>query len=220
MDGYFSVRVHHGGTFENIHGDIDYRDGQTTVWDNCDIDRWSFFEMKDGLAEMGHTGNYDMWFSQSNVRLEDTLKPIVDDRGAMEMGKIGLAFSIVELYLLHTLFELTEILQLPLNEPPPPLSSRGEGDTDDGDEDSDDGDDSDDTDDGDEDSDDGNEPSPPPEPHTVRLSDDDGSDYDSDDDTDADSAADIIFNDSEEEDVEKDFFDSVDGAQEQRTKKS
>ncbi|KAF7841623.1 Sporozoite surface protein 2 [Senna tora] len=241
MNGYFSVRVHHGGTFENIHGDIDYRDGQTTVWDNCDIDRWSFFEMKDGLAEMGHTGNYDMWFAQPNARLEDTLKPIIDDRGAMELGKIGLAFGIVELYLLHTPFELTEILQLPSNEPPPPLSSRGEGDNDDGDEDNDGGDDNDDTDNGVEDSDDGNEPPPPPEPHTVRLSDDEymvnegeatedegheghegdesGSNYDSDDDTDADSAADIRFNDSEEEDIEKDFFDSVDGAQEQRTKK-
>ncbi|KAF7845481.1 putative transcription factor interactor and regulator CCHC(Zn) family [Senna tora] len=204
MDGYFSVRVHHGGTFENIHGDIDYRDGQTTIWDNCDIDRWSFFEMKDGLAEMGHTGNYDMWFAQPNARLEDTLKPIVDDRGAMELGKIGLAF---------------EILQLPSNEPPPPLSSKGEGDNDDRDEDNDGGDDNDDTDDGVEDSDDGNEPPPPPEPYTVRLSDDDGSDYESDDDTDADSAADIRFNDSEEEDIENDFFDSDDGAQEQRTKK-
>ncbi|KAF7814423.1 Sporozoite surface protein 2 [Senna tora] len=244
MDGYFSVRVHHGGTFENIHGDIDYRDGQTTIWDNCDIDRWSFFEMKDGLAEMGHTGNYDMWFAQPNARLEDTLKPIVDDRGAMELGKIGLAFGIVELYLLHTPFELTEILQLPSNEPPPPLSSKGEGDNDDRDEDNDGGDDNDDTDDGVEDSDDGNEPPPPPEPHTVRLSDDEytvnegeatedecdegheddegdesGSDYESDDDTDADSAADIRFNDSEEEDIENDFFDSDDGAQEQRTKK-
>ncbi|KAF7836002.1 putative MULE transposase domain-containing protein [Senna tora] len=230
----------HHGTFENIHGDIDYRDGETTVWDNCDIDRWSFFAMKDGLAEMGHTGNYDMWFAQPNVRLEDTLKPIVDDRGAMKMGQIGLTVGIMDLYLLHTQFEFTEILHLPSNEPPPP-KSRGEGDTDDGDEDSDGGDD---TDDGDEDSDDENEPPPPPEPHTVRLSDDEyvanegeatedegdegheddeadqsGSDYDSDDDTDADSAADIRFNDSEQEDVEKDFFESVDGPQEQRTKR-
>ncbi|KAF7836010.1 hypothetical protein G2W53_010869 [Senna tora] len=220
MDGYFSVRVHHGGTFENIHGHIDYRDGETTVLDNCDIDRWSFFEIKHGLVEMGHIGNYDMWFAQPNVRLDDTLKPIVDDREAMKMGQIGLAVGIVDLYLLHT---------------------DGEGDIDDGDEDSDGGDDSDDTDDGDDDNDDGNKPPPIPEPHTLRLSDEEyvanegeatedegheddegdqsGSDYDSDDDTDAISAAGIKFNDSEEEDVEKDFFDSVDGAQEQRTKR-
>ncbi|KAF7822066.1 sodium/potassium/calcium exchanger 1-like [Senna tora] len=159
---------------------------------------WSFFELKDGLAEMGHKEKYDMWFANPNVRLEDTLRPIVDDRGAMEMGVVGLVVGMVDLYLLHTPFEFTEILTLLSNEPPPPP------DTDDGDEDTDDGKDND-----------------------AVEEDNDGDDYkedgdqsdDLDDDSDADSATDIRFNDSEEEDVEKDYFDSGDEAKEQRTKR-
>ncbi|KAF7835385.1 hypothetical protein G2W53_010244 [Senna tora] len=191
-----SVKVHHGGTFVNIHGDLQYIDGEETIWDNCDIDRWSFFELKDGLAEMGHKEKYDMWLADPNVRLKDTLRPIVDDRGAMEMGLVGLAVGMVDLYLLHTPFEFTEILALPSNEPPP-APDTDDGKDNDGVEEDNDGDGVEEDNDGDDDKEDG----------------------DQSDDSDADSAADIRFNDSEEEDVEEDYFDSGDGAKEQRTKR-
>ncbi|KAF7802826.1 uncharacterized protein G2W53_041937 [Senna tora] len=126
---------------------------------------------------MGHKEKYDMWSADPNVRLEHTLKPIVDDRGAMEMGLVGLAVA----------------------------PNTYDGKDNDGVEEDNDGDvveeDNEEDNDGDDDKEDG-----------------DQSD-DSDDDSDPDSAADIRFNDSEEEDIEKDYFDSGDGAKEQKTKR-
>ncbi|KAF7821256.1 uncharacterized protein G2W53_026711 [Senna tora] len=49
------------------------------------FNKWSFFEMKDGISEMGHNDKYDMWFADPNVHLEDSLRPVVDDRQTMEM---------------------------------------------------------------------------------------------------------------------------------------
>ncbi|KAF7824580.1 pentatricopeptide repeat-containing protein [Senna tora] len=67
MDSYFTVKVHHGGKFEHKER-LEY--------------------MTIDLAAMGYIGNYDMWYANPNGRLEEELKPIVDDIQAVEMAQL------------------------------------------------------------------------------------------------------------------------------------
>ncbi|KAF7814573.1 Sporozoite surface protein 2 [Senna tora] len=116
MDCYFIVKVHHGGRFEHI-AQLEYVGGESIYWDNCDMDRWSFFEMKGDLDAMGYKGNYDLWYANPNGRLEDQLKPIIDDTQAMDMARVGVVLGQVNLYLCHVPFQLEQILALPSTEP-------------------------------------------------------------------------------------------------------
>ncbi|KAF7807391.1 uncharacterized protein G2W53_039552 [Senna tora] len=43
--------------------------------------------MKGDLDAMGYKGNYDLWYANPNGRLEDELKPIIDDTQAMDMAR-------------------------------------------------------------------------------------------------------------------------------------
>ncbi|KAF7841607.1 Sporozoite surface protein 2 [Senna tora] len=82
----FYCKVHHGGTFEH-KAQLEYVGGESIYWEKCDMDRWSFFEMKGDLDAMGYKGNYDLWYANPNGRLEDQLKPIIDDTEAMDMAR-------------------------------------------------------------------------------------------------------------------------------------
>lgn len=31
-----------------------YEDGDIAHWDNCDLDKWNMFELKNGLEELGY----------------------------------------------------------------------------------------------------------------------------------------------------------------------
>ncbi|KAF7841197.1 hypothetical protein G2W53_003495 [Senna tora] len=81
------------------------------------MNRWSFFEMKGDLDAMRYKGNYDLWYANSNGRLEDELKPIIDDTQAMDMVRVGVVVGQVNLYLCHVPFQLEQVLALPSTEP-------------------------------------------------------------------------------------------------------
>ncbi|KAF7844681.1 putative transcription factor interactor and regulator CCHC(Zn) family [Senna tora] len=64
-----------------------------------------------------HWGQHTTYHSYHWGRLEDSLRPVVNDKQAMETGQLGLVVGMVDLYLLHTPFEYKEILALSSNEP-------------------------------------------------------------------------------------------------------
>jgi len=56
----------------------------------CDLDRWSYFEIMGILREMGYVNIKDLWYKVSkSVVLENNLKMLSDDMGAMHMVNIA-----------------------------------------------------------------------------------------------------------------------------------
>ncbi|KAF7827346.1 uncharacterized protein G2W53_018510 [Senna tora] len=184
MDFYFTVKVHYGGRFEH-KAQLEYVGGESIYWDNCDMDRWSFFEMKGDLDAMGYKGNYDLWYANPNGRLEEQLKPIIDDTQAMDMARVGVVLGQVNLYVCHVPFQLEQVLALPSTEPveeegktSKEESSKGE---------------------------DAQSSDKEEEVHTSQGGDNVYGSEDSDSESVEDSAASITFGDSEEEDISRGF---------------
>ncbi|KAF7835862.1 protein FMP32, mitochondrial-like [Senna tora] len=94
---FFSVDVHYGG---NLEGDppFAYQGGCTASWENCDIDKWSC-EINDCLEELGVVDYGSLWFRLPGHSLEDSLKPILNDKDAMAMAEIATKNRKVDLHV-------------------------------------------------------------------------------------------------------------------------
>ncbi|KAF7833126.1 Sporozoite surface protein 2 [Senna tora] len=186
MDCYFIVKVHHGGRFEH-KAQLEYVGGESIYWENCDMDRWSFFEMKSDLDAMGYKGNYDLWYANPNGRLEDQLKPIIDDTQAMDMAR------------------LEQVLALPSTEPVEEEGKTSEEESSEGEdeEESSKGEDAQSSDDNNEEA--TEEGDKEEEVHTSQGGHNVYGSEDSDSESVEDSAASITFGDSEVEDISRGF---------------
>ncbi|KAF7841274.1 hypothetical protein G2W53_003572 [Senna tora] len=82
---FFTIEVHYGGKLVG-EPTFAYEGGHTGWLENCDIDRWSYWEVVDCLKELGIVGFGRLWFKLPGHSLENGLEPIEDDRGAMAMA--------------------------------------------------------------------------------------------------------------------------------------
>jgi len=104
-DDRFEVVVHHGGYFERNEGRWSYSNGLTSTL-ACDPDRWSFFEIMGILREMGYVNIKDLWYNVSSSEvLENNLKILNDDMGAMQMVRIARRNGQVHMYVNHSICE-------------------------------------------------------------------------------------------------------------------
>ncbi|KAF7802871.1 uncharacterized protein G2W53_041982 [Senna tora] len=96
---FFIVEVYYG---RKLVGDpvCAYEGGQTARLENCDIDKWSYFEVVDCLKELEVVDFGGLWFKLPGHSLE-SLKPMEDDKDALTMAEFALATTscMVELYV-------------------------------------------------------------------------------------------------------------------------
>ncbi|KAF7831767.1 hypothetical protein G2W53_014100 [Senna tora] len=96
---FFIVEVYYGG---KLVGDLvcAYEGGQTARLENCDVDKWSYFEVVDFLKELEVVDFGGLWFKLPGHSLE-SLKPMEDDKDALTMAEFALATTscMVELYV-------------------------------------------------------------------------------------------------------------------------
>ena len=96
--------LHHGGHFIQ-NGSLIYSDGETTTW-VCDPDWWSFFEIIGKLKEMGYHLVKELWYKVGKGSvLENKLKLLSDDKGALHMVNIARRNGNVHLFVVHTVSE-------------------------------------------------------------------------------------------------------------------
>jgi len=104
-DDRFEVVVHHGGYFERNETRWSYSNGLTSML-ACDPDRWSYFEIMEILREMGYVNIKDLWYNVSRSKvLENNLKHLTDDIGAMQMVRIARSNGQVHMYVNHSICE-------------------------------------------------------------------------------------------------------------------
>jgi len=96
--------LHHGGHFIQ-NGSLIYSDGLTSTW-VCDPDWWSFFEIIGKLKEMGYHLVKELWYKVGKgSMLENKLKLLSDDKGALHMVNIARRDGNVHLFVVHTVSE-------------------------------------------------------------------------------------------------------------------
>ena len=72
----------------------------------CDPDRWSFFEIMGILREMGYVNIKELWYKVSkSVVLENNLKILSGDMGAMHMVNIARRNGHVHMFVSHSICE-------------------------------------------------------------------------------------------------------------------
>jgi len=105
-DDRFEVVVHHGGYFERNEARWSYSNGLTSTL-ACDPDRWNYFEIMGILREMGYVNIKDLWYNVSRSEvLENNLKILTDDMGAMQMVRIARRNGQVHMYVNHSICEV------------------------------------------------------------------------------------------------------------------
>ncbi|KAK7290429.1 hypothetical protein RIF29_04851 [Crotalaria pallida] len=110
MEKYFRVHVHYGGHF--VSGNRSLYLGHVSLW-NCDPDRWSFFEVFDIAKEMNYEEVETIWYKY----LDNNIQQIVDDEGAGEVANIAMAKGSAHLYLLHPVSQLEPVGMIPASGP-------------------------------------------------------------------------------------------------------
>ncbi|KAK7256822.1 hypothetical protein RIF29_30339 [Crotalaria pallida] len=110
MENYFRVHVHHGG--HSVSGNRSLYLGHVSLW-NCDPDRWSFFEVFDIAKEMNYEEVETIWYKD----LDNNIQHIVDDEGAGEVANIAMAKGSAHLYLLHPVSQPVPVGMLPASGP-------------------------------------------------------------------------------------------------------
>lgn len=64
-------------------------------------DMWSYFEITGIIDEKGYKDVETLWYKAAGRDLNDGLKQLVDDAGALEMIRIAKCEGCVHLYVLH-----------------------------------------------------------------------------------------------------------------------
>ncbi|KAF7802181.1 separase isoform X1 [Senna tora] len=111
---FFTIEVHYGGKLVG-EPTFAYEGGNTRWFENCDIDRWSYWEVVDSLKELGIVRFGRLWFKLPGHSLENGLDPIKDDKDAMAIANVATKSRKVELYVSGLISDQPN----PSNEPQP-----------------------------------------------------------------------------------------------------
>ena len=99
----FRIEVHHGGHFITTP-ESKYIDDKISIWKE-DYDLWSYWECLDRIKELGYAYVERVWYKIGGKGLDARLKQLTDNKGAMEMARIGQCHGLVQEYLEHPILE-------------------------------------------------------------------------------------------------------------------
>ncbi|RYR31594.1 hypothetical protein Ahy_B01g056422 [Arachis hypogaea] len=112
---YINMRVHHGGAFGYEEGVFKYLNGQSTIIEDIDGDRWSVFEAYEELRQLGYlqANIATSWYKDPSLDdLETSLKMLKGDADAIEMCNIARLRDLVELYVVHDVDDVEPFLKV------------------------------------------------------------------------------------------------------------
>ncbi|WVY90028.1 hypothetical protein V8G54_035542 [Vigna mungo] len=114
MEDHFEVVFHHGGQFIK-DGPLRYEGENISL--TFDPDVWSYFIIVSVVKGLGYDGFKELWYSLGGGSvLDDKLKALTDDRGALHMMNLARLNGQVHLFVVHTVSE-PEIIHLLENVP-------------------------------------------------------------------------------------------------------
>lgn len=100
MQEDFEVVFHHGGKSVN-DGMLKYEREASTL--SFDLDIWSYFVIVSVVKELEYVGLKELWWGGSI--LDDRLKPLCDDNGAMHTINLVMLNGQVHVFVVHTVYE-------------------------------------------------------------------------------------------------------------------
>ncbi|KAI5412440.1 hypothetical protein KIW84_057205 [Lathyrus oleraceus] len=103
----FDCVIYHGGVFVEFNR-LGYH-GLEKVW-QVDPDFWSYFEVLDGLKDLGYSKVESLWYYDAMD--DNELVLLRDDAGTSRIKMIALINGNVDLYVMHPVYEEEQILSL------------------------------------------------------------------------------------------------------------
>ena len=104
MDNLFSLVLYHGSHFVNIL--CGYEGGVKTVFDKCDLEKWSKIEIDSMVRDLGYDLISRLWYRVTSISIKDSeLHMANSDHDALLMTELVPGYGEIEVYVEHIVEE-------------------------------------------------------------------------------------------------------------------